>query len=245
MLELLDEALAARLIVPVPQNLGRYSFTHALIQETLYEGIATTERLRLHRRIGEALEVLVGDYVTPHLSELAHHFFQAAQSGSDVDKAIAYANRAAERATAVLAYEEAIPHYERALRMLWFREPDEERRCELLLALGKAQNRASDFAAAQQQFQQAAELARTRQFSHQLAHAALGLAGTRIPISGPNPAILQVLQEALALLPQDAYALRAQLLARLAKELTYSDSHEQREQCSYETVNLARYTADP
>ena len=244
-LELLDEALAARLIVPVPQNLGRYSFTHALIQETLYEGISTTERLSLHRRIGEALEVLAGDYVAPFLSELAHHFFQAARSGSDVDKAIAYATRAAERATAVLAYEEAIPHYERALQMLWFREPDEELRCELLLALGKAQNRASDFAAAQQQFHQAAELARTRQFPRQLAHAALGLAGIRIPLGGANPAILQVLQEALALLPQDAFALRAQLLARLAKELTYSDSHEQREQCSYEAVKLARYTTDP
>ena len=55
-LEVLDEALKAWLVVPVPHNLGRYNFTHALIQETLYEGIATIERLSLHRRIGEALE---------------------------------------------------------------------------------------------------------------------------------------------------------------------------------------------
>ncbi|MGE0683635.1 MAG: AAA family ATPase [Candidatus Binatia bacterium] len=244
-LVLLDEALAARLIVATPQNAGCYSFTHALIQETLYEGIATSERLGLHRRIGEALEMITGDYVTPHLSELAHHFFQAAQSGRDVDKAIAYATRAAERATTMLAYEEALAHYERALQVLWGKESDEELRCDLLLALGKAQERAGDLAAAQQQFQQAAELAGGRQFSRQLALAALGLAGTRIPISGPNPSILQILQDALALLPQDASALRAQLLARLAKELTYSDTHKQREQYSYEAIKLARLTADP
>ncbi len=244
-LELLDEALAAWLIIPVPQNLGRYSFTHALIQETLYEGIAATERLNLHRRIGEALEVLVGDHVAPYLSELAHHFFQAARSGGAIAKAISYAARAAEGATVVLAYEEAIIQYERALQLLSFKEPDEELHCELLLALGKAQERTSDFMAAKQQFHQAAALARTRQLPSQLAHAALGLAGTRIPISGANPSTLQILQEALALLPQDAYVLRAQLLARLAKELTYSDSHEQREQCSYEAVKLARRTADP
>lgn len=244
-LALLDEALTSHLIVPVPQNLGRYSFTHALIQETLYEKISTVDRLRLHRRIGETLEVLAGDSVLPHLSELAHHFFQATQAGGTMDKAIAYATRAAERATAVLAYEEAIIQYEHALQLLSFREPDEERHCEVLLALAKAQNRASEFAAATQHFHQAAEVARTHQFSHQLAHAALGLAGTRIPISGPNPAILQILHEALTLLPHDAYALRAQLLARLAKEITYSDSYEQREQYSYEAVTLARNTGDP
>jgi hypothetical protein len=97
-LERLDEALAARLIVPVPQNVGRYSFTHTLIQETLYEGIATIERLRRHRRIGDALEAMAGDHIVPFLPELAHHFFQAAQSGDVIDKAISYAISAAEGA---------------------------------------------------------------------------------------------------------------------------------------------------
>lgn len=246
-LALLDEALAARLITLAPQTIGRYSFTHALIQETLYESLATTERLNLHRQAGEALEAMAGHYPTPVLSELAHHFFQAAQSGreADVDKAITYAMRTAEGATALLAYEEAITQYERAIQLLSFRAPDEELHCELLLALGKAQNRASDFAAAKQCFQLAANLARNRRSSHKLADAALGLAGTRIPVSGANPSVLQLLHEALDVLPQEDYALRAQLLARLAKELTYSEFYEQREQYSHEAVRLARRTTDP
>lgn len=246
-LALLDEALAARLITLAPQAIGRYSFTHALIQETLYESLATTKRLSLHRQAGEALEAMAGHYPTPFLPELAHHFFQAAQSGRnvDVDKAISYAMRTAEGATALLAYEEAIVQYERAIQLLSFKAPDEELHCELLLALGKAQNRVSDFAAAKQCFQLAANLARSRRSSHKLADAALGLAGTRIPVSGANPSVLQLLHEALDVLPQEDYALRAQLLARLAKELTYSESYEQREQYSHDAVRLARRTADP
>ena len=34
LLEVLEEALAARVIEELPQAVGRYQFTHALIQET-------------------------------------------------------------------------------------------------------------------------------------------------------------------------------------------------------------------
>ena len=37
LIEVLDEALAARVIEELPQSVGGYQFTHALIQETLAE----------------------------------------------------------------------------------------------------------------------------------------------------------------------------------------------------------------
>ena len=37
LLEVLEEALSARVIEELPQVVGRYQFTHALIQETLTE----------------------------------------------------------------------------------------------------------------------------------------------------------------------------------------------------------------
>ena len=58
--EVLEEALAARVIEELPQSVGRYQFTHALIQETLAEELSTTRRVRLHARIAEALEELYG-----------------------------------------------------------------------------------------------------------------------------------------------------------------------------------------
>jgi predicted ATPase len=52
----LDEAVRARLIVEVPSTPGRYGFAHAVIRQTLYQPLTTLRRIRLHRRVGEALE---------------------------------------------------------------------------------------------------------------------------------------------------------------------------------------------
>jgi predicted ATPase len=117
--------------------------------------LSTPQRVRLHRQIGEALEHLFGINLEPHLAELAYHFFQAAPGG-EVDKALTYAVQAGERATVLLAYEEAIGHYERALQVLELQGADEGQRCELLLALGDAQRWTNDIAAARVTFQRAA-----------------------------------------------------------------------------------------
>ena len=90
----------------------QYWFSHALIRETLYEELSTTRRIRLHRQIGEALEELDAE---GNLPQLAYHFSEAAPGG-DVEKAVDYAIRAAERAIALVAYEEAVTHYERRCR---------------------------------------------------------------------------------------------------------------------------------
>jgi len=48
LLDLLEEAVAARVVAEVPHIVGRYSFSHALIHETLYDELTTTRRVRLH-----------------------------------------------------------------------------------------------------------------------------------------------------------------------------------------------------
>ena len=78
--EVVEEALGAGLIEELPEPVGRYQFTHALIQETLIEEISITRRVRLHARISEALELLYGAEAETHAAELAHHFSQAEAS---------------------------------------------------------------------------------------------------------------------------------------------------------------------
>ena len=51
LLEVLEEALASRVIEELPQSVGRYQFTHALIQETLAGELSTTRKVRLHARV--------------------------------------------------------------------------------------------------------------------------------------------------------------------------------------------------
>src|SRR3990172_2097993 len=117
LLEVLEEAVGARVVAEVPRSAGRYSFSHALIRETLYEELSTTRRVRLHRQIGEALEGLYATNPEPHLAELAYHFSEGAQGG-DVEKAIDYAVRAGDRAAALLAHEDSVHQYEMALQAL-------------------------------------------------------------------------------------------------------------------------------
>jgi len=77
-LDAVDEAIEARLICEVPGRPQRFTFLHALIRETLYGELTSTRRVRLHRRVGEAIEQLAEGSPTPPLADLAYHFAQAA-----------------------------------------------------------------------------------------------------------------------------------------------------------------------
>jgi DNA-binding SARP family transcriptional activator len=87
LLDILDEALAARVLFDLPDGAGRLRFAHVLIRDTLYEGLTSARRVRLHRLAVEALEALYGDEPGPHLAELAYH----SVVGRDQGKGLRYA----------------------------------------------------------------------------------------------------------------------------------------------------------
>ncbi|MGA9858764.1 MAG: AAA family ATPase, partial [Solirubrobacteraceae bacterium] len=153
----LEEALDAGLVVEAPAEPGRYSFSHALIRETLYEEMSSARRTRTHRRVGVALEQLGGG--DRNIGALALHFTRAAEP-EDAERAIRYALRAGERATGMLANEEAADHYARALAVLERSEPEGlQRRCDLLLKLGEARVRSGERPRAWGTFREAAAVA--------------------------------------------------------------------------------------
>ncbi|MSQ15521.1 MAG: hypothetical protein EXR50_06630 [Dehalococcoidia bacterium] len=114
LLEVLEEALAARVIEELPRSVGRYQFSHALIQQTLAEELSTTRRVRLHARIAERLEAMYGPDADAHAAELAYHFAEA-ESVVGSEKLVHYSLVAGERAIAAFAWEEALAHFQRAL----------------------------------------------------------------------------------------------------------------------------------
>ena len=116
LLDILDEAITARLVQDVPGAPDRYAFTHALVRDTLYEELTAARRARLHRLVAEAIERLAPSD-DPPLADLAYHYAQAA-SAAVAHKAIEYAIRAAERAAAAFALEEAARFYLTALQAL-------------------------------------------------------------------------------------------------------------------------------
>ena len=246
LLDLLDEPVAARVLTSVPGALGRLRFGHALVRETLYEGLTTPRRVQLHRRAGEALEALYAKDQEPHLAELAHHFFEAAPGG-DLDKALRYAQRAGDRALELLAYEEAARLYELGLQALELQQPlDLSARYALLVARGDALARGGSTPEAKQAFLAAADLARVSLFPEHLARAALGYGG-RFPWlrAGSDPRLVPLLEEALEALGEAEPVLRVKLLARLAGALRDQPSLEPRSSLSRQAVEIARGLGDP
>ena len=242
LLATLDSAMVERVVGEVPGAPGKLRFGHALIRDTLYDGLTPARRLQLHCRAGEALESVYAADLDPHLAELAHHFVAAAGAGV-ADKAVAYARRAGDRAASQLAYEEAARLYEMALELV--DEPNA--RCDLLLSLGDVRARAGDTPASKRAFRDAAELAEERGLPERLARAALGYAGRIIwEVQRDDEYSAALLERALAALGRADSTLRVMLLARLAggplRDARFSP--ERRAALSREALGMARRLGD-
>lgn len=246
LLDSLDAALRAHVIEEVAGAPGRYTFSHALIRDTLYGSLTATRRALMHRRCGAALEEAHRDDLEPYLAELAHHFAEAGSNG-DLDKAIEYALRAGERATAGLAYEQAAAHFRRAVELIdtvdWPRL--RHRRCDLVIAQGEAERRAGD-PTYRQTLLDGARLAQELQDPERLAHAAL--ANNRGIFSSGEGVDLErvsVLRAALDTYDPADSPTRAALLAMLALELAGDDDARLRDRLNDESVEMARRVDDP
>jgi DNA-binding winged helix-turn-helix (wHTH) protein len=245
LLAALEGAARARIVRetrdPEHAESGRYSFAHALIRESLYGALTEPERVQLHDRIGRALEAQYGVDTDTHLDELAYHASRAA-AGGDVDRAVSYCERAAERASGMLAFELAATHYERALQALSCRLPvDENRRFELKLALGSALFRAGRDG--NPALLGAAELARREGRGDRLAQVALAMLGwPRVVLRGrtQNAELRPLLEEALAAKPAVEATLRARLLSALALNGPETASLAEQAEQSAEALEFAR-----
>ncbi|MEA2474857.1 MAG: eukaryotic-like serine/threonine-protein kinase [Thermoleophilaceae bacterium] len=237
LLEVLDEAVAARVLQIA--DVGRYTFSHALVRESLYEELGVTRRVRLHRRVGETIESVFGKDSDQHLEQLAHHFLQA----QELDKAVDYSIHAAGRAMSLMAYEDGAALYDRALQALDLRGGvSGQQRAELLIALGDAQARAGDGQRAKETFFRAADAARSVGAQDQLARAALGVAG-RLEIGLVEREVIELVEEALAGCGDEPSAARAELMASLAMAL-YFVSRERADELSAAAVEMAREAGD-
>ncbi|HVX28871.1 MAG TPA: LuxR C-terminal-related transcriptional regulator, partial [Nitrolancea sp.] len=213
-------AVRVQLIVPAAGPVS-FRFSHALVQQTLYQELAASERVTLHLAIGAALEAR-GDRDLP-FEELAYHYAQAGPFG-DPAKTLHYAERAGQLAMAQFAWAAAASQYRHALDALALTNPaDGAQRSALLLALGEAENRAGpgsgDAPDARLHFLEAFDLAATRGDHRAMAQAAIGFAGLNIVTAFGEEQQRDLLERALAALPPEASPLRVHVLSRLAVDL--------------------------
>lgn len=210
-----EDALGAQLLTEVSGAPGRMAFAHALVRTTLLEELSTTRRIRLHRRIGEALE---RRGAASH-AELAYHFAEAAATGV-TDRAVAHCHAAALEAQAGLAFDEAIRFFDRALEALDAGEPDAAIRSELLAGRAMVQHQRGDPEAGRRDALAAAAAAREVDDPHLLAEAGFSYQGLFTMWAQPSdPVGVGLLREGLAGLADDQVQTRARATAMLAASL--------------------------
>jgi tetratricopeptide (TPR) repeat protein len=237
LLELVDEALRAHLVRDA--GVAAYAFTHPLVRATLYDDLRIARRVRLHERVGVALEGRRAEGGDVDPAALAHHFLEAAPGGAAA-KAAGYAIDAATRAMARLAYESAVRLYEQALAVLEL-DPSAADRCEVLLSLGAAELAAGRQPAARAVYLEAAGLARGAGRADWLARAALGVGGGGgFEVALGDREQIDLLEDARRRLGPERSALLAQVMARLSIALSLSGADDRRLELSEEAVALAR-----
>ena len=237
LLEHVGEAAGARVLREA--GVGVYGFAHPLVRATLYDELGVARRVRLHERVGLAMEGMRATGQDVDLAALAHHFVHAAPGGA-AGRAVAYAVEAAEAAMGRFAYESAIQLYSQALGAAEL-DPSGTDRCPLLLGLGASEAAAGRMPEARGHYVQAADLARAAGRADQLARAALGLAGGGgFEVRLADREQIDLLEEARVALGEEHPALRSRVAARLSVALSLAGVDERRRALAEEAVGLAR-----
>jgi DNA-binding SARP family transcriptional activator/tetratricopeptide (TPR) repeat protein/energy-coupling factor transporter ATP-binding protein EcfA2 len=242
-LDLLDGAVAAALVRDLQDRPGRFQFTHALIQHTLYQDLRTTRRAQAHRQVAQALEDLDMDASDARVGELARHWVAAIQP-TDLAKAISYSRRAGDLALAALAPADALRFYSQALELSGHSEvPDPVLRLDVTIGLGTALRQAGDMTFRETLLgagRAAAELGDTDRL---VAAILANDRGTFSTVSTIDNEKVEMLEASLELLPADDVR-RALVLATLCTELTVGSSLERREALADEALAIARTHGD-
>jgi class 3 adenylate cyclase len=215
LLDAIDEAGRARITADVPGVPGRFAFAHALIRSTLYEELGSAQRMRLHWRIGEALERRHARDRGPHAAAIAQHFAEGVLAGDPLRAADA-SLRAGEHAAALAGNEDAQAHFERALATLDQAGLDEpERRYAAWSGAGQALYFLAD-TRTRDAYLEAFQLARRQGWVERMAAAAL--AATQYLMVEPAliDRLLPAVEAALAAVGPAPSAERVWLLNRRA-----------------------------
>ena len=219
---------------------GTYSFTHALIQHTLYEELGPNRRAQAHSTVAESLEVLGGGRPRYRVGELARHWLLAPQPKNRA-KAIAYSRLAGDAAMADLAPADAVDYYAQALDLLG--QTDGTTR-------GSSWTSPSDSGSAQLQsgrtgFREtlldAARRADALGDSKRLIAVALASSWSNLGVY--DSALVEILETAIQRIPRDDVD-RAVLLGQLCKELNYGTTLERRRDLADEAFSIAQASDD-
>jgi len=248
LLDVLEEAATVALVREPADRPGWFSFSHSLIQRTLYEGIGAARRTRFHRKVFEVLrqwsEVGPGSRASSvAASELARHMVASARP-DESHAVVHYARLAAEEALAALNPDEAVRWYSTALDALGDDEVNGTR-AQVLSRLGDALRQTGDLAY-RQTLLEAARLSLEADDVDTLVFAALANSRQIQSTTGNiDQERVDVIEAAIARVGTEDTPERAMLLAHLAVDRSYDGEPECRRPLVEEALGIARRVGDP
>lgn len=248
-LDLVDAAVSARLLVE-GSRIGRYRFTHALVQDALRSGLSGRRRARMHDRIARVLASWPRSARAEDLAELAFHALEGADVG-DAAAALGHALEAAAASLAALSFEQAASLCALGLAVM-DRTGAGDDGCRFVLQhdLGVARRRLGDVEGAREALADALATARVLDDAERFATAALAFGGGAwwgwwSDVGFADAEAVAAFEEALDRLGPSPSPLRAEVLGRLAVELHFDDaSAARRDDLSAEALTMARRLAD-
>lgn len=176
----------------------RYRFSHALLQELIYEQLPAAQRALWHLMAAKALEGL--SRAEPHYAEVAHHYYRSLPAGAhaQAETAALTAARAAEQ---MLEYADAARYYRWALEAQTHNpELTPRDRADLLFMTGRAQRFAGQAEACRTTLERMFEIARQHGFTDLLLRGARVLRPTFAISVLPDPVVRAALDDAIKLL---------------------------------------------
>jgi hypothetical protein len=245
--ELIAEGLQGGVLVRDTEG-GRTLFAHDLFREAVYLRLAVPQRMALHQRIADALELrdARGGAVEP--ADLARHCAAAVPLGG-AGRAIRWARSAAAVERARIGFTEAAAHLARARRAIEDSGDTSAGRSliDLLIEEADARARAGDPPAARGLLDEAARRAAALGDAERLGQVALGVQRLGARFAMPRDAVVELLVAARTALHGTRTVLEARVTASLARELTHSvPEHRARAgPLSERALALAREQDDP
>ncbi|HEX5556865.1 MAG TPA: AAA family ATPase [Gaiellales bacterium] len=236
----IDLALRSGMVADVPERPLVFRFAHELVRRALYDRLPAPRRAELHLCAGEALEAGSPQPSARTAADLAHHFTAAAPLGG-AERAVDYNLRAAEAATAALAFDEAALALRTALRL---GIADERERAEVELALGVACYRAGRGSEALEAYRGVAAIARAAGNADLLARAAVGFENSCWRMAAVDAGALELLTEAAAMQGEENSGRRVMVLSGQARACAFLGDHDRSARLRDESIEVARRLGD-
>ncbi len=233
LVDVLDLAVRAGLLVDAGPVRRSMRFVHALVANALYSELGPAKRARIHGQVAGVLEVDAEAAPAEVVVQLARHCALAGMAA----EAQRWSTRAGDDAFDHLAPTEAAYHYGVALDLAIALDRPDAERADLLVRLGSAQHRSGD-AAALATLEEGALLARRSGADDALIKAVLAADRGFMRYEGA-PEFLASIEAAVAVADRSDTETYARLLALLAQTLAYTRDDDRRFALAREALDLA------